>query len=161
MTVQVLNLRTLRVDAEVAESLDLLARWQSLSRVQVIQRLLSQGARQARLEYAARLYGNGEVTLERAAELAGVTIYDMMAHVRSLNITPPSDLTELRADVAGMLSRLGYSDLAKQVQHREGMEQASPRPARAAVLQSLALPQVRESDGVQYDLAQEADTEAS
>ena len=41
------------------------------------------------------------------------------------------------------------------------MEQASPRPARAAVLQSLALPQVRESDGVQYDLAQEADTEAS
>jgi predicted HTH domain antitoxin len=81
----------------------------------VIQRLLSQGARQARLEYAARLYGNGEVTLERAAELAGVTIYDMMAHVRSRNIMPPSDVAELRADVADTLARLGHSDLAERV----------------------------------------------
>ena len=41
------------------------------------------------------------------------------------------------------------------------MEQASPRPARSAVMQGIALPQVRESDGVQYNVAQEPDTEVS
>ncbi len=41
------------------------------------------------------------------------------------------------------------------------MEQESPRLARATAMQGVALPQIRESDGVQYDLAQETDTEAS
>ncbi len=41
------------------------------------------------------------------------------------------------------------------------MEQESPRPARATAMQGVALPQVRESDGVQYDLVQETDTEDS
>lgn len=115
MTVKVLNLRNLKVEAETLEALDLLAQWQSLSRAQVIQRLLRESARQARIEYVAGLYGRGEVTLERAAEMAGVTIYDMMAHVRTRGITPPGDLAELRTDVAGMLLRLGQTDLAERV----------------------------------------------
>ena len=41
------------------------------------------------------------------------------------------------------------------------MEQASPRPARSAVMQSLAMPQVRESDGVQYEAVHETDKETS
>ena len=115
MTVQTLSLGRLKVEAETVQTLDLLAQWQAISRVQVIQRLLREGARQARVEYAAGLYGRGEVTMERAAEMAGVTIYDMMAHVRSHGITPPGDVAELRADVAGMLLRLGHGDLARQV----------------------------------------------
>jgi len=115
VSVQTLDLRNLKVEADTLEALDLLARWQSLSRTQVIQRLLREGARQARIEYVAGLYGRGEVTLERAAEMAGVTIYDMMAYVRTHGITPPGDLTELRLDIASMLLRLGYSDLAGRV----------------------------------------------
>lgn len=115
MNTQTLNLRSLKVEADTLETLDLLARWQSLSRARVIQRLLRESARQARIEYVARLYGRGEVTLERAAEMAGVTIYDMMAHVRTYGITPPGDLTELRLDVASMILRLGHGDLARQV----------------------------------------------
>jgi hypothetical protein len=41
------------------------------------------------------------------------------------------------------------------------MEQASPRPACSAVMQSLAMPQVRESDGVQYEAVHETDKETS
>ncbi len=115
MTVQTVDLGRLKVEAETVHTLDLLAQWQSISRVQVIQRLLREGARQARVEYTAGLFGRGEVTLERAAEMAGVTIYDMMAYVRSHGITPPGDLAELRADVAGMLFRLGHGELAEQV----------------------------------------------
>jgi predicted HTH domain antitoxin len=119
MTAQTLDLRKLKIEAETLEDLDLLAQWQSLSRAQVIQRLLRESARQARIEYVAGLYGRGEVTLERAAEMAGVTIYDMMAYVRTRGITPPANLAELRMDVASMLVRLGHSDLARQVLQAE------------------------------------------
>jgi len=115
MSVQTRTLSNLKVEAETLETLDLLAQWQSLSRAQVIQRLLRESARQARIEYVAGLYGRGEVTLERAAEMAGVTIYDMMAYVRTHGITPPGDLTELRLDIASMLLRLGHGNLARQV----------------------------------------------
>jgi len=119
MSVLTVDLKNLKVEPDTVEALDLLAQWQSLSRVQVIEQLLREGARQARIEYVAGLYGRGEVTLERAAEMAGVTIYDMMAHVRTRGITPPGDLAELRTDIAGMLLRLGHSDLARRVLQSE------------------------------------------
>ena len=115
MTVQTRILRNVKVEPETIKDLDLLAHWQSTSRSEVIQRLLREGARQARMEHVAGLYGRGEVSLERAAELAGVTIYDMMSHVRTHGITPPGNVAELRMDIAGMLLRLGYGDLARQV----------------------------------------------
>jgi len=115
MTVQTLDLRKLRVEVETLETLDLLAQWQSLSRIQVVRQLLREGARRARIDYVTGLYRHGEVTLERAAEMAGVTVYDVMAHVRACGIVPPGDPTELRMDMASMLLRLGHSDLAGRV----------------------------------------------
>ena len=85
MTGQTLDLKNLKIEAETLEAVDLLAQWQSLSRDQMIQQLLREGARQARIEYVARLYGRGDVTLQRAAEMAAVTIYDVMGReVRAL-----------------------------------------------------------------------------
>ncbi len=78
------------------------------------QRLLREGARQAHLEYAAGLYRCQEVTLERAAEIAGVSIYDMMAYARQHDIPEPSRADEMRADVAAMLIR-GRPDVAERV----------------------------------------------
>lgn len=115
MTVQALNLGRLKIEAETLESLNLLAEWQSTSRAQVIERLLREGAKQARIEYAAGSYGRGELTLEAAALMAGVSIYDMMAHARTRSIMPPGDLAELRTEVASMLVRRGQERLAQQV----------------------------------------------
>lgn len=115
MNTQILDLRDLEVEAETVETLDLLAQWQSMSRAQVIQRLLREGARQAKLEYTAQLFGEGEITLERAAEMAGVTIYDMMAYVQAQGILPPRDMTELRTDIVRMLQRTEHSELADRI----------------------------------------------
>jgi hypothetical protein len=41
------------------------------------------------------------------------------------------------------------------------MEQESPRLARTTVMQGVPLSQIRESDGLQYDVSQEIDTEVS
>jgi predicted HTH domain antitoxin len=115
MTVQRLSLGRLKIEPETLQNLDLLAQWRAVSRIQVIQQLLRESARQARLDHVARLYSRGEITLERAAEMAGETIYDLMAYARSHGIVPPGDLAELRTDVAGMLLRAGHDKLAQQV----------------------------------------------
>lgn len=112
---QALNLGRLNIETETLETQNLRAQWQSISRAQVIQRLLRDGAKQAKIEHAAGLYGQGELTLERAALMAGVNIYDMLAHVRAHGILPPENLGELQADVASMLARRGYGELAQQV----------------------------------------------
>ena len=51
--------------------------------------------------------------------MAGVSIYDMMAHVRAHGILPPGDLGELQSDVASMLARRGHDELAQQVLRAE------------------------------------------
>ena len=61
MTMQALNLGRLTIETETLETLNLLAQWQSTSRAQVIQRLLRDGAKQAKIEHAAGLYGRGEL----------------------------------------------------------------------------------------------------
>lgn len=119
MAVQALNLGRLNIESETLETLNLLAQWQSISRAQVIQRLLRDGAKQAKIEHAAGLYARGELTLERAALLAGVSIYDMMAYVRNHGILSPENVGELQVDVASMLVRRGHGELAQQVLRAE------------------------------------------
>ena len=104
-----------KVEEETWQTLELLARWRAAPRGEMASRLLQEGARQARLEYAAELYRQQEVTLERAADVAAVSIYDMMAYLRQQGISRPSHIEEMRADVAAMLIRSGRSDIAEHL----------------------------------------------
>jgi membrane-bound metal-dependent hydrolase YbcI (DUF457 family) len=65
------------------------------------------------------LYGRGDLTLEKAALMAGVSIYDIMAYTHAHSILPPGDMAELRTDVASMLVRRGHRELATQVLQAE------------------------------------------
>ena len=106
---------SVKVEEETWQVLELLAQRQAASRAEMAQRLLQEGTRRARLEYAAESYRQQEVTLERAAEVAGVSIYDMMAYLRQQGISKPSHIEEMRADVAAMLIRSGRSDIAERL----------------------------------------------
>jgi len=48
------------------------------------------------------------------AELAGVSIYDMMAYLGQQGVSRPSHIEEMRADVAPMLIRSGRLDIAER-----------------------------------------------
>lgn len=72
--------------------------------------------RTVRLDHAAELYARREVTLERAAEVAAVSIYDMMAYLRQQGISRPSHIEEMRTDVAAMLIRSGRPDIAERLE---------------------------------------------
>lgn len=44
-------------------------------------------------------YGDGNISLAKAAEEAGVTLWEMMAQTRRMKITSQYDLEELEADI--------------------------------------------------------------
>ena len=103
------------VEEETLRLLDEVAGYYALSRSRLVEKLLREGMQRARLDRATELYARREVTLERAAELAGVTIYEMMAHLRERDIPAQRRASDIRADAVAMLTRSGRADLTKRL----------------------------------------------
>lgn len=66
-----------RLGDDDTEELDALARDLGLTRSEVARRALAEGMKRLRMERALVRYVNGEITLARAAQDAGVTIGEM------------------------------------------------------------------------------------
>jgi len=109
--------KTLRIPVEekTLKALDEVAGYYALSRPQLVKKFLQEGMHAARLDHAAELYARRELTLERAAELAGISIYEMMAHLRERDIPAQRRAGDIRGDAAAMLTRSGRSDIAERL----------------------------------------------
>ncbi len=103
------------VEEAVLQALDEVAGYYALSRPRLVQKLLAEGVQIARLDHAAGLYTRREVTLERAAELAGVCIYEMMAYLRERDVPAQRRAGNIRTDAAAMLIRNGRLDIAARL----------------------------------------------
>jgi predicted HTH domain antitoxin len=75
-----------RMEADEVRSLDESAARDGLDRASLIKRLLRRGYAEYRFEAACAAYRRGEVSLSRAAEMAGIGLYDL------LNRFPAADL---------------------------------------------------------------------
>ena len=62
-------------------------------------RLLSRTIQQWKLEHYVRLYGDGKLTLARAAREAGVSLWEMMDYARARKVPVQYDLEDLQRDV--------------------------------------------------------------
>jgi predicted HTH domain antitoxin len=92
----------LRIDAELARHLNRIAEQESLRKTDVARKYLVEGVRNWKLEQAIRRYQQEQVSLERAAADAGLTLYEMMDELRRRGIaldqtTPAEARTEIRA----------------------------------------------------------------
>ncbi|PKO21142.1 MAG: hypothetical protein CVU38_16415 [Chloroflexi bacterium HGW-Chloroflexi-1] len=103
------------VEDAVLQALDEVAGYYALSRPRLVRKLLSEGLQTARLDHAAGLYARREVTLERAAEVAEVSIYEMMAYVRERDVPAQRRAGDIRTDAAAMLIRNGHPDIAARL----------------------------------------------
>ena len=61
--------------------------------------------RERKLEHYARAYGQGQLTLARAAEAAGVTLWEMTSYVQANRVPAQYDESDLRADLSRMKTR--------------------------------------------------------
>ena len=89
-----------RVPENLIEELEKIAAEEQADRASIVRRLLAEGLQRWRLEQALQMYRRGQITKERAAELAGVSIYDIMDELRQRGTVAQYTLGELCEDLA-------------------------------------------------------------
>ena len=74
-----------------------------------VRRLLAKAIQQWKLEHHVRLYGDGKLTLARAARDAGVSMWEMMDYARTRKVPAQYDLEDLERDLGIIHGSLGVS----------------------------------------------------
>lgn len=73
----------------------------------VLRKLLHKAVTDWKKEYAARLYSEGRVTLERAAADSGVSVREMMQYLKTSKIPAQYDVEDLEEDMRNFYKRIG------------------------------------------------------
>ena len=93
---------TARMSDEELDLVDRLAAERGVSRSDAIREAIRRGAREELVRLALERYREGEVGMRGAAELAGVTIAEMMAEANERGILLNYDEVDLEDDVAAL-----------------------------------------------------------
>lgn len=88
-----------RLPLELVRELELIENVEQSDRSTTLRRLLSNAVLQWKLEHYSRLYGDGKVTLARAARDAGVSLWEMMDYARTRKTPVQYDLEDLERDL--------------------------------------------------------------
>lgn len=91
---------SVRLDAEEVHRLDEAARRDGMDRSSLLKRLVRRGYADYRLESACAAYRKGEVTLSRAAELAGMSLYELLARLPDADVRLNLRAEDLRQELA-------------------------------------------------------------
>ncbi len=81
----------LRLDEDLIKEFEELAEHENLDRSALIKKILIEGLHQERLNFALQKYLRKEISIERAAEIARVSMHDIILKMSQLGI--PSNLT--------------------------------------------------------------------
>jgi len=84
-----------------------LAKKEQIDRSELIRRLLDAALQQRRIDNALRAYQDGKVTLWRAAEMAGLSLRQMMELVKEKKVAIPYTLDDLKRDLEYVRKRTG------------------------------------------------------
>lgn len=73
----------------------------------VLRRLLHKAVTEWKKEYAAKLYAEGTVTLERAAMEADLSVREMMEYLKQRKVPAQYDTENLEEDMRNFYKRIG------------------------------------------------------
>ena len=91
-----------RLDEDEAKEIGELAKEVGLDRPALVRQLIRRGYREMRLERALQAYRSGQVSLSRAAEMAGLGMRELLLKVPDNAVELNYDLRELRRDLEGI-----------------------------------------------------------
>ncbi len=80
----------LRLDENLIKEFEELAEQENLDRSALVRKILIEGLHQERLNFALQKYLRKEISIERAAEIARVSLHDLILKMSQLGI--PSNL---------------------------------------------------------------------
>jgi predicted HTH domain antitoxin len=93
---------TTRMSEEEIDLVERLAKARGESRSDAIRQALRRGAREELIRVALQRYQEGEVGMRGAAELAGLTIAEMMAEANDRGVLANYDEADLAEDVEAL-----------------------------------------------------------
>ena len=96
-----------RLPLELVRELELIENVEQADRSTTVRRLLSKAIRQWKLEHYVRLYGDGKLTLARAARDAGVSLRELMDYARARKVPAQYDLEDLKRDLETIPGSVG------------------------------------------------------
>ena len=90
---------TSRLPDDMVKEIERIAQIEKLDRSSVIRRLLNRAIPEWKLEYALKLYQNGEISIGKAAELSSISIWEFMVNLSQLKIPINYNLEDLESDL--------------------------------------------------------------
>ena len=93
---------TTRVEDELAELIDEVAKREGMDRSTVIRRFLSKAAKEWLIEQSLKNYEEGKITLWQAASKCDISLWEMISEAKKKEIPIPYTLEELREDLKGL-----------------------------------------------------------
>jgi predicted HTH domain antitoxin len=81
----------IRVDKSIVQEFEDLAKHENLDRAALVKKIMLDGLQQERFNFAIQKYVLQEISIERASEIAKVSIHEMLAMLTKLGI--PSNMT--------------------------------------------------------------------
>ncbi len=91
---------SLRMESAEVKQLDQAAKREGLDRASLLKRLLRRGYADYQYEKACSAYQHGEVTLSRAAEMSGISVYEMMTRLPEAGIQLNLTAEDLRRELS-------------------------------------------------------------
>lgn len=95
-----------RLPTNMVRDLETIEGVEQSDRSSTVRKLLSRAIREWKLEHYARLYGDGKISLARAARQAGVSLWEMMDYARQRKIPAQYDLEDFEQDFKTVSRRL-------------------------------------------------------
>ncbi|MEA1904654.1 MAG: UPF0175 family protein [Candidatus Hadarchaeota archaeon] len=89
---------SVRIDDDTLRDLELLRKDAKADRSEVVRRLLDRAIRDAKLERAMQLLREGKVSIGKAAELAGTTLYEIVEATPKHGVHLGYTMEDLRRD---------------------------------------------------------------
>lgn len=93
---------TTRVEDELAELIDEVAKIEGMDRSTVIRRFLSKAVKDWLIERSLKDYEEGRMTLWQAASKCGLSLWEMISEAKKREVHVPYTLEELREDLKGL-----------------------------------------------------------
>jgi len=102
---------SLRIASGLEQEIEMIAKQEALRKTDVVRNYLIEGVRRWKLDQAVARYLRDQISLERAALEAGLSLYDMMDELRrrgiALDQTTPN---EAREEIRALLAEIAASE---------------------------------------------------
>ncbi len=96
-----------RLPKALLKAVEEMAETEHLDRTAVIRKLIAEGLQHYRLDRAMRLYTEGRISKARAAEMSGVSIYEILDEVDRRGLRSPYTVQDAREDLEILRERYG------------------------------------------------------